>query len=156
MTNEKTFNYLKKIRNISAALFFVHLFTIVAVTAYLVFFYVWFYNNAFNNSFENIVFLPGSWQWIVTIVFSLVSTLFGVASLGLSVVNIVYCSIVKIDDEPVTVLIVFSVLNLLFIGIAPLVLWILSIKYSNKVEDLESKRLLQEHKENNINTNNVN
>lgn len=151
MTNDLAHKYLQRIKNISAALFFIHLLTILIIIFYPIALSTWWPAIPLTGSTVNQLY---GYQ-VASIVFLLLFVLFGSASLGLEIANILYCCLVRVNNETVPVLIVFSALSLLLVGIAPLVLWILAIKYRDKIENSESEKLLKAKKENSNNANQI-
>lgn len=144
MTNELTHKYLKRIRNISAALFFVHIITLIVAILFPIVFTVWLSSSTIIdpsiNQFDPTI--------IASTIFSVLFIVLGIASLILEIVNIVHCCLVKINNEMIVILIIFSALSLLLIVIAPLLTWIFAVKSRKKLENLQTAEWKKSREEN--------
>ncbi|MEG2922676.1 MAG: hypothetical protein RR803_02555 [Malacoplasma sp.] len=129
MINKNGIKYLNKIVTLSCTLFFTQLLAI-----FLVVFYVVTIGSLSKPDNNLVPSEPTHLVITLNIIFIVMTVFISMISLSLAVAIIVFTQMIKIDDEKLPNLIIFSILNFFIFVISPLIFFVLAYKQIRMVE----------------------
>ncbi|MEG2802230.1 MAG: hypothetical protein RR881_01400 [Malacoplasma sp.] len=129
MVNKNGIKYLNKIVTLSCTLFFTQLLAIFLVVFYVV--TIGSLSKTDNNLAPS---EPTHLVITLNIIFIVMTVFISMISLSLAVAIIVFTQMIKIDDEKLPNLIIFSILNFFIFVISPLIFFVLAYKQIRMVE----------------------
>ncbi|MEG2245515.1 MAG: hypothetical protein RSC02_00925 [Malacoplasma sp.] len=129
MINKNGIKYLNKIVTLSCTLFFTQLLAIFLVVFYVV--TIGSLSKTDNNLAPS---EPTHLVITLNIIFIVMTVFISMISLSLAVAIIVFTQMIKIDDEKLPNLIIFSILNFFIFAISPLIFFVLAYKQIRMVE----------------------